>query len=36
MQARTAALLARVKGARRAPGFQEILLPGERGSLQAG
>ena len=36
LQERVATLTARVKGARRAPGFEEILLPGERGSRQAG
>ena len=30
------ALLQRVKGAQKAPGVQDITLPGERGSLQAG
>ena len=30
------ALLQRVKGARKAPGVQDITLPGERGSLHAG
>ncbi len=34
--AKVTALLQRVKGARKAPGVQEVLLPGERGSQCAG
>jgi len=34
--AKVTALLERVKGARKAPGVQEVLLPGERGSRHAG
>ena len=34
--AKVGELLQRVKGARKAPGVQEVLLPGERGSRCAG
>ena len=34
--AKVTALLERVKGARKAPGVEEVLLPGERGSRCAG
>ena len=35
-EGRVSTLLQRVKGARKAPGVREIILPGERGTRRAG